>query len=115
MGPANFRKIAGEFRSEFRWRIFLANFSACFSRISGPPKNSRPEIVGIPLNSPKIYSRRFSAYWGDQLPCFASFEKVRAVAATGSAGSEQERSSAARGAGQEGRNPAQGSRGFGAP
>ena len=71
-GPANFRKIAtaGEFLSEFWWRIFRPGFS----RVSGHPKNSRPKftprIVGIPLQfhflEPKVYSRRFSAYGGDQ-------------------------------------------------
>ena len=29
-GPANSRKIAGEFLSEFWWRILIANFSALF-------------------------------------------------------------------------------------
>ena len=49
-------------------------FGLVFSRVSGHPKNSRPKftsrIVGIPLQfhllEPKIYSRRFSAYGGDQ-------------------------------------------------
>ena len=69
-GTANFRKIAGEFLSEFWWRIF----QPCFPRVSGHPKHSRPKftsrIVGIPLQfhffEPKIYSRRFSADGGDQ-------------------------------------------------
>ena len=60
-------------------RISMANFDSeffglVFSRVAGHPKNSRPKftsrIVGIPLQfhflEPKIYSRRFSAYGGDQ-------------------------------------------------
>ena len=65
--PANF---SANFDGEFWKRIFRP----CFSRFSGHPKNSRPKftsrIVGIPLQfhflEPKIYSRRFSAYVGDQ-------------------------------------------------
>ena len=77
-GPANFRKIAGEFLSEFWWRIFLAKFSALFlSGLQATQKIhaliSRPEIVGIPLQfhflEPEIYSRRFSAYGEGQLLC----------------------------------------------
>ena len=57
----------------------MANFASeffglVFSKVSGHPKNSRPKftsrIVGIPLQfhflEPNIYSRRFSAYGGDQ-------------------------------------------------
>ena len=49
-------------------------FGLVFSRVSGHPKSSRPKftsrIVGIPLQfhflEPNIYSRRFSAYGGNQ-------------------------------------------------
>ena len=49
-------------------------FGLVFSGVSGHPKNSRPKftsrIVSIPFQfhflEPKIYSRRFSAYGGDQ-------------------------------------------------
>ena len=49
-------------------------FGLVFAGLQASPKNSRPQftprIVGIPLQShflePKIYSRRFSAYRGDQ-------------------------------------------------
>ena len=37
---ANFRKIVGEFLSEFWWLFFRP----CFSRISGPQKKSRPKL-----------------------------------------------------------------------
>ena len=67
-------------------RILMANFDReffglVFSSASGHPKNSRQKftsrIVGIPLQfhflEPKIYSRRFSAYGGDQhLPHFST-------------------------------------------
>ena len=49
-GPANFRKIAGEFFSEFWWRIFSASFSALLFqgfRSPGPPppkKKFTPKI-----------------------------------------------------------------------
>ena len=43
-GPANFRKIAGEFLSEFSRRILIAIFRPCFSRVSGHPKKFTPKI-----------------------------------------------------------------------
>ena len=43
-GPANFRKIAGEFLSEFWWRILIANFSALFFQGFRPPKKFTPKI-----------------------------------------------------------------------
>ena len=43
-GPANFRKIAGEFLSEFWWRISIANFSALFFQGFRPPKEFTPKI-----------------------------------------------------------------------
>ena len=50
-------------------------FDLAFSGSQAPPKNSPPKftprIVGIPLQfhflKPQIYSRRFSAYWGDPI------------------------------------------------
>ena len=63
---AKFRKIAGEFLSEFRWRMLPENFAALFfSRFQAPqkimPKNCRH-------SSPKSLSRAraISAYGGDQ-------------------------------------------------
>ena len=41
MGLANFRKIAGEFLSESRWRMLIAKISALFS---GSPKKITPKI-----------------------------------------------------------------------
>ena len=41
---ANFRKIAGEFLSEFWWRILIANFSALFFQGFRPPKKFTHEI-----------------------------------------------------------------------
>ena len=54
-GPANCRKIAGEFLSEFRWRILIANFSALFFQgFRSPQKihaqNSRPELSAFLSN-----------------------------------------------------------------
>ena len=43
-GPANFRSIAGEFLSEFWWRILTANFSASFFQGFRPPKKFTPKI-----------------------------------------------------------------------
>ena len=43
-GPANFRKIAGEFLSEFWWRILIANFSALYFQGFRPPKKFTPKI-----------------------------------------------------------------------
>ena len=43
-GPANCRKIAGEFLSEFWWRILMANFSALFFHGFRPPKKFTPKI-----------------------------------------------------------------------
>ena len=43
-GPANFRKIAGEFLSEFWWRILIANFSALFFQGFRPPQKFTPKI-----------------------------------------------------------------------
>ena len=43
-GPANCRKIAGEFLSEFWWRILIANFSALFFQGFRPPKKFTPKI-----------------------------------------------------------------------
>ena len=61
--PANF---SAKFDSEFGSRISRP----CFSRVSGPPEKFTPKFVGIPLRfhflEPKIFSRRFSAYGGDQ-------------------------------------------------
>ena len=62
--------LMANFDSEFFGLVFFPGFQAT-------PKNSRPKftsrIVGIPLQfhflEPKIYSRRFSAYGGDQLIC----------------------------------------------
>ena len=56
MGSANFRKIAGEFLSEFRWQIFSANFPAQNCRHSSP----------VSLSRTQTFSRRFSAFGGDQ-------------------------------------------------
>ena len=42
--PANFRKIAGEFLSEFWWRILIAKFSALFSQGFRPPTKFTPKI-----------------------------------------------------------------------
>ena len=39
-----FRKIAGEFLSEFWWRILIANFSALFFQGFRPPKKFTPKI-----------------------------------------------------------------------
>ena len=64
-GPANFRKIASEFRGKFLQRFFSANFSALFLQGFRPLKKYTPKIVGSPLQShflePKPFSRRFSA------------------------------------------------------
>ena len=73
-GPANFRKIAGEFLSKFGWRILIANFSALLFQGFRPPKEFTPKIHvqncqhSSPFHvlEPKIYSQRFSAYGGDQ-------------------------------------------------
>ena len=47
-GPANFRNLAGEFLSEFWWRILIANFSALFFQGFMPPKNPKgPRIEKI--------------------------------------------------------------------
>ena len=83
LGSTNFRKIAGEFLSGFDGEFFPQNVRPCFSRISPPPPQKKTftpkftsRIVGIPLQfhflKPKIYSRRFSAFWGDQkcIPCW---------------------------------------------
>ena len=43
-GPANFRKIAGEFLSEFWWRISIANVSALFFQGFRPTKKFTPKI-----------------------------------------------------------------------
>ena len=43
-GPANFRKIAGEFLSEFWWRILIAIFLALFFQGFRPPKKFTPKI-----------------------------------------------------------------------
>ena len=43
-GPANCRKIAGEFLSEFWWRILIANFSALFFQGFRSPKKFTPKI-----------------------------------------------------------------------
>ena len=66
-GPANVRKIAGEFLSEFDAEFFRQNFRPSFSRISGPPKihaqNARPETIGNPLRlhflEPKCFAPVF--------------------------------------------------------
>ena len=74
------RQILGKLMTNFSRIVtakFPTNFSALFFRVSGsppPPKNSRPKftpsIVSIPLQfrflEPKILSRRFSSYGGDQ-------------------------------------------------
>ena len=44
LAPAKCRKIAGEFLSEFWWRIFSANFSAWFFQDSRPPKKFTPKV-----------------------------------------------------------------------
>ena len=78
----NFLFWPGEFGENYRrisQRILMANFDREFFGLVFPgfqatPKNSRPKFtsrnVGIPLQfhflEPKIYSRRFSAYGGDQ-------------------------------------------------
>ena len=54
-GPANFRKIAGEFLSEFWWRILIAKFSALFFQGFRPTRkihaqNSRPELSAFLSN-----------------------------------------------------------------
>ena len=68
-------ELPANFSANFDCRFFLQIFRPCFSTVSGlPPKNSRPkftpEIVAIPLQfhflEPKMFSRRFSAYGGDQ-------------------------------------------------
>ena len=72
-------KIAGEFLSEFGWRILIANFDSEFFGLVFPGFQATKKIhaqkftsgiVGIPLQfhvlEPKIYSLRFSAYGGDQ-------------------------------------------------
>ena len=43
-GPANFAQIAGEFLSEFWWRILIANFSALFFQGFRPPRKFTPKI-----------------------------------------------------------------------
>ena len=43
-GPENFSKIAGEFLSEFWWRILIANFSALFFQDFTPPKKFTPKL-----------------------------------------------------------------------
>ena len=43
-GPANLRKIAGEFFSEVWWRILIANFSALFFQGFRPPEKFTPKI-----------------------------------------------------------------------
>ena len=73
---------AGEFW-ENCWRIsqqilmakfFPRSFRRCFWRVSGHPRKFTPKLVGIPLKfhflEPKTFSRRFSAYWGDQILVF---------------------------------------------
>ena len=75
-GLANFRKIASEFLSEFRWRVLIANFSALFSRFQAPLKFT-PKIHAqtcrhsspIHFLEHKMFSRRFSA-GGDQRNVF---------------------------------------------
>ena len=78
----NFLFWPSEFEENCRWisqRNLMANFDSEFFGLVFPgfqahPKNSRPKftsrIVGIPLQchflEPTIYSRRFSAYVGDQ-------------------------------------------------
>ena len=42
--PPNFRKIAGEFLSEFWWRILIANLLALFFQGFRPPKKFTPKI-----------------------------------------------------------------------
>ena len=46
-----FKKIAGEFLSEFIQRFFFPqNIRACFSRVSGPPKSSGPKLSAFLSN-----------------------------------------------------------------
>ena len=73
-GPAIVGKLPANFDSEFWWWISIANFSALFFQGFRPPKKFTPKIHGqncrIPLQfhflEPKMFSRRFSAYRGDQ-------------------------------------------------
>ena len=79
-GPANLRKIAGEFLCEFQWQILSANVSAMFFQDFKPSKKFTPKIhaqklsaflsnftfsTNFTFSNPNL-SRRFSAYWGDQ-------------------------------------------------
>ena len=74
-GPANFRKIAGEFLSEFWWRTLIANFSALFFKGFRPPKKFTPKIHvqncrhSSPISpswTQNLFTAIFSAYGGDQ-------------------------------------------------
>ena len=85
----NFLFWSGEFwenRRRISQRILMAHFDSEFFGLSFPglkdtQKNSRPKftarIAGFPPQfhflEPKVYSRRFSAYGGDQR--FASHEQ----------------------------------------
>ena len=68
------RRIVGKLPANFSANFAGEFFSLVFPRFQATPKKSRPKftsrIVGIPLQfhflEPKIYSRRFSAYGGDQ-------------------------------------------------
>ena len=66
--PVNF---SANFDGDFFPRVFRPCFFPGFQALKKiHAQNSRPEVVGIPLQfnflEPNIFSRRFSAYWGDQ-------------------------------------------------
>ena len=92
VGPANFRKIAGEILSEFDGDFFCEFFGLVFPGYQAPPKNSRPNsrqncrhsspislsrtqffqvgMNGFPTRAPQECSKKFAATFlkGNSLP-----------------------------------------------
>ena len=68
-GPANFRKIAGEFSANLVANVLREFFGLIFPGFPAHAQNSRPELSALLSNfifSLSTFFTRFSACWGDQ-------------------------------------------------